>query len=383
MKTLTSYRLLLSYLGRIPVSLIIVLVCTLPFTRCQESTSCLDVVGLELLEVAQSDYLWTGIALSKNGRIFINYPRWSPDIPFSVGEITGKGEIRPYPNPAWNDWSTDAPPQNHFVCVQSVYADSEDFLWILDPGHSIEQGTVVPGGPKLVKVDLSTNKVIQIISFDQAIAPEDSYLNDVRVDPVRGYAYITDSGLGALVVVNLMTGQSRRALESHPSVKAEDTVLHIEGKPWLQPDGSRPQVHSDGIAITRDGKYIYYQALTGRSLYRIDTEWLRTSSISDSALAEKVEYIGESGASDGITSGPGGCIYLTSLEFNAIRRITPEGKLEMILQDGRLKWPDSIVISDKGEIYVTISQLHIPPDQAEPYRIYKIWKPGSEESDHP
>jgi sugar lactone lactonase YvrE len=383
MKTLTSYHLLPSHLRGIHACLVSIFVCLLLGMHCQKTTSSLDIDGLELLEVAQSDDLWTGIALSEKGRIFINYPRWSPGIPFSVGEITGTGEAKPYPDKAWNSWSQDTSPQNHFVCVQSVYVDSEDFLWILDPGYSIDQGMVVLGGPKLVKVDLSANRMIQTVSFDPAIAPENSYLNDVRVDPLHGYAYITDSGLGALIVVNLRTGQSRRVLDRHPSVKAEDTVLSIEGQPWLQPDGSRPQIHSDGIAITRDGKYVYYQALTGRSLYRIDTEWLRTSSISDSVLAEKVEYVGKFGASDGITSGPGGCIYLTSLEFNAIRRITPEGKLEMVFQDSRLKWPDSIVISDKGEIYVTISQIHVPPDQAEPYRIYKIWKRGAEKGSPP
>lgn len=35
-----------------------------------------DEYPFELVEVAQSDRQWTGVAVSKEGRIFVNYPRW-------------------------------------------------------------------------------------------------------------------------------------------------------------------------------------------------------------------------------------------------------------------------------------------------------------------
>ena len=34
----------------------------------------------ELVTVAESERLWTGVAVSGGGRIFVNYPRWSHDI---------------------------------------------------------------------------------------------------------------------------------------------------------------------------------------------------------------------------------------------------------------------------------------------------------------
>ncbi len=33
----------------------------------------------QLKEIARSDKLWTGVAVSREGRIFVNYPRWSPE----------------------------------------------------------------------------------------------------------------------------------------------------------------------------------------------------------------------------------------------------------------------------------------------------------------
>ena len=31
--------------------------------------------------IAESDHLWTGVAVSEEERLFVNYPRWSLDVP--------------------------------------------------------------------------------------------------------------------------------------------------------------------------------------------------------------------------------------------------------------------------------------------------------------
>jgi sugar lactone lactonase YvrE len=219
---------------------------------------------------------------------------------------------------------------------------------------------------------LSKNELIQQINFNTLVAPQQSYLNDIRVDTKRGYAYITDSGLGAIVVINLENGEIRRLLADHPSTKAEDIILVIEGKEWLRPNGSRPQIHSDGLALDKNGKYLYYQALTGRSLYRIKTDYLRDFNLTKTQLSKKVELMGQSGASDAIAFAPDGSIYLTSIEYNAIRRYTLGKKVEMVIQDEQLKWPDSFSITSDGAIYVTTSQLHLGPERTEPFKIFML-----------
>jgi hypothetical protein len=47
----------------------------------------------------------------------------------------------------------------------------------------------------------------------------------------RQVAYLTDSGAGAIVVVDLAAGTGRRLLAGHPSTRSEEITLTIGGKP--------------------------------------------------------------------------------------------------------------------------------------------------------
>jgi DNA-binding beta-propeller fold protein YncE len=325
-----------------------------------------------LQEVAVSPRQWTGIAVSREGRIFVNYPLWSDGVSFAVGEVLRYGAVDPFPAGDWQLWRPGLNPQEHFICVQSVVVDESDTLWVLDPANPRFQGTV-PNGPKLVRFNLKTGTVLRVYPFDATVAPADSYLNDVRFDLRRGYAYITDSGSGALVVLNLATGVTRRVLAGHPATKGEKIVLTIEGKEWRRPDGSAPQVHADGIALDRTGDYLYFQALTGRTLYRVETRWLRDSLLTAVELEKKVEALGVTGSADGLEFGPDGKLYLTALEENAIKRFDPATRtVATVVTDGRLSWPDSLAFGPDGSLYVTTSQIHRGVGRTEPYRIFRV-----------
>jgi len=80
----------------------------------------------DLIEIAQSERLWTGVAVSREGRVFVNYPRWLENVPISVAEIIG-GELRPFPDERWNNWNPSLPPQDYFVCVQSVHVSRDNY----------------------------------------------------------------------------------------------------------------------------------------------------------------------------------------------------------------------------------------------------------------
>ena len=41
----------------------------------------------ELSQVARFEHQVTGVAVAKDGRIFVNFPRWSEDAPVSVAEV--------------------------------------------------------------------------------------------------------------------------------------------------------------------------------------------------------------------------------------------------------------------------------------------------------
>lgn len=319
--------------------------------------------------VAQSTRQWTGVTVSKEGRLFVNYPRWSDDVPVSVAELIG-GEPRPFPDGEWNRWNPSLDPGTHFVCVQSVVVDDKDRLWILDPANPKFAG-VVPGGPKLVEGDPKSGAVKRVLLFPPEVAPKNSYLNDIRVDSRREVAYITDSGSGAILTVDLGSGRIRRLLADHPSTKSEGVVLTIGGKPWLR-DGKPMDVHADGIALTPDGEYLYYQALTGRHLYRIPTRALRDENLSAAELGAKVETVGATGAADGLLFGPDGSLYITALEHDAIRRLTPDGRLETVAHDPRLAWPDTLALTRDGDLLVAVSQIHLGANPPQPYSILRI-----------
>src|SRR5438105_3061788 len=121
--------------------------------------------GAELQEVARFlDKQVTGVAVSESGRVFVNFPNWSDSHTTSVAELID-GVPKPFPNEVWNQ---PGPAATHFICVQSVYIDARDSLWILDPASPKMQGTVADG-PKLVNVNLTMNKSVRIIPFDEHV----------------------------------------------------------------------------------------------------------------------------------------------------------------------------------------------------------------------
>ena len=119
-----------------------------------------------LTEVAQFDHQVTGVTVAPDGRRFVNFPRWTDDAPVSVAEITADGTTRPYPDAEWNSWRNAKANQmsvaDHFVCVQSVVADKQGHLWVVDPGAPGNE-KILPGAPKLVRIDFDTNRVGKVI----------------------------------------------------------------------------------------------------------------------------------------------------------------------------------------------------------------------------
>jgi len=125
----------------------------------------------------------TGVTVSKEGRIFVNFPKWGDKVLFTVAEVREDKTI-PYPNEAFNQTNKNDLAAA-LVSVQSVVIDPADRLWILDTGSPLFKPTKF-GSPKLVCVDLSTNEVVKKILFPQDVALPTTYLNDVRFDLRRG-----------------------------------------------------------------------------------------------------------------------------------------------------------------------------------------------------
>jgi sugar lactone lactonase YvrE len=331
---------------------------------CAGTNTSVPIQDKPLAAVAESfGQQWTGIAVSKAGRRFVNSPNWHDGHVWSVAELKPDGSLTPYPDLLWNrfDARLGLSPASRFICVQSVYIDAADRLWVLDPA-SPKMAGVVSGGAKLVQIDLATDRVIRVIPFDDATAPKASYLNDVRIDVPRNVAYITDSGLGAIVVVDLESGSSRRVLADDPRTKAEDIVPIIEGRELRFSGGPNagkvPQIHSDGIALSADGEWLYWQALTARTLYRVPTDVLRDPSSPNNRIASAVKSLGPSVMTDGMEIDSQGTVYFTALEKGAIMTRTPDGLMQTIASDPRIIWPDSFAFGPENSLYFTTAQIN-------------------------
>ena len=310
-------------------------------------------------QVASFGQQVTGVAVSKDGRIFVNFPRWEKDAPVSVAEVMHDGSLQPYPDAAWNAWSNLKPLSvgDHFVCVQSVTVDPQGFLWVVDPAAPGNE-FIKPGGPKLVKIDLSTNRVVQVILFDESVAPQGSYMNDVRVSPDGSHAFLTDSGQrGALIVVDVASGKARRVLDGDPRTQPEPGVVPmVDGHELRRPDHRIPAFAADGIALDAKGKYLYWQALVGLTLYRVPVAAL-VSGAGPSEVAGRVEKVATTNVADGLWINEQDDLFITDPAQDAVRMRAPDGTMSVVAMDPKLRWPDSMAEGADGSIYVTASHI--------------------------
>ncbi len=294
-----------------------------------------------------------GVAISRSGRTFVTYPRWEIPVEFTLGELVDGREV-PYH-------------ADRFISTQGIVIDKRDRLWVLD-NASIDFGPIKPRQAKLACFDLETDTVVKEIVFDPSVVDANTFLNDLRIDLSRGdegTAYITDSGeksSNGLIVVDLATGNARRRLANHPSVKATDRYMGVvEGRPFRDhKQGQKPQPNRtgvDGIAISPDGETIYYCPNAGRRLYSVKATVLSDPMATDDELAAAVEDLGEKGVSDGLGEDADGNVYTTNYEHNAILCRHSDGTFETVVHDPSLLWPDTIVIHD-GYLYVTANQLN-------------------------
>lgn len=308
----------------------------------------------------------TGVAVSGTGRVFVSFPRWSDDVPVSVAELRSDGSLAPYPDKPWNAFQPGVTDHvgDQFVCVQSVTVDADDHLWVLDPG-SPQMAGVIAGAPKLVEIELANDRVLRTIPFNSDIAPTFSYLNDVRIDTREHVAYLTDSGLGGIIVVDLNNAQARRVLGDHVSVKAEQNYApEVNGVPVTTQDGTPLKVHSDGIALTKDGETLYYHALSGHALYKVATVDLRDVSLPADMMAARVTKVVDTAPADGMEIDNRGRLFITDLSTSAIHMLdtrAADGTTTLVAQSPLLDWPDSIAIAPDGALVVTASQIERMP----------------------
>lgn len=303
-------------------------------------------------------YQLTGVAVSESGRLFTNYPRWSNVYRYALVEVKNNNEVIPFPNAEWNTWdiSKGGDKAKHFLCVQAVVIDDKDNMWVVDAGYA-KNADGNDKGQKLVKINLRNNEVEKVYLLYPELSLK-SYANDIRIDTRRQVAYLTNSGEGGIVIVDLKSGHVRQVLLGTNVTKA-DTNYSMKrlGQPLLSNSKSF-NVHSDGIALTPDGSMLYFKSLTDDKLFRIATTHLHNTSLTPQALLAKVEFVGNFTTTDGMAFDDKGNLYLGDLEKRKLVRITTKLKTQIVIPENEeLAWPDSYHLAKNGWLYISLSRI--------------------------
>lgn len=352
-----------------------------------EASAARPVGTMELAILADAPSTPTGLAISPSGRVFVMMPRFSSDVPFTLGEVAQDGSVTPFPDAAANAIDPKEPQRALFHVPNGVF-DGQGHLWVLDAGLPDGKGPPVPGGAKLLRINIDTKQILRTIPLEPGVTPTSS-LNDLRVDWAEGRAraFVSDQGQdgeGAILAVDLDTGRVVRRLAGHASTQSQKGLAKfVEHRPVvLQPKSgpARPvQGGANGIALGPNGQRLYYAPLIGRRLYAVEAGALLDPEKSDADIAAMVEDLGEKGMTGGLAADAQDRVYLTLQEQNCVARRHPDGRIEVVASDPRLVWADTIVITTDDWLYVSAAQVNRRPEynggedlQKPPYAILRV-----------
>jgi len=292
------------------------------------------------------------IAVSPDGRVFVSMHQFF-ETDFRVGEvIRGAGpddaRVTPYPPGAWQ--KDPAPDRRGLVSVLGIACDAQGILWMLDNGLRLKTT------PRLVAWDTTSNALHRVIEIPPP-ASGASMLNDLAVDRENNSVYVVDMGSAdnppALIVVDLASGDCRRVLESHESVMPEAGLrMTIDGRTLGAVIGLNP------IVLDDESAWLYFGAMSGRSLWRIRTRDLLDTSLDDRSLGARVQRYADKAISDGVTMDSAGNVYISDLQASGIGVSRPDGAYEMLFSGPELSWPDAMSVGPDGFIYVAANELH-------------------------
>jgi len=262
-----------------------------------------------------------------------------------------------------------------------IAIDQLDRLWVIDNGnHGM-------GAAHIVAIDLGSGDVLRNQNLDASIAPAGSFLQDLQVSADGRTVIIADASFWAkkpaLIVYDVESGDARRVLEGHPSVAAENYLIRTRDRD-MQVGGGIFALRGgvDGIALGPE--WLYYAALNGSGLYRIQLSDLRDESLTPARLETLVERYSDKPLSDGLSVDTAGGVYITDVEHSAIFRVDPDEGLSTLIQSREIRWPDALSFGPDGFLYVADSALqevilksdeHIKAQG--PYRIFRF-QPGFE-----
>lgn len=342
---------------------------------------------LPLAVAAESPWMANQVALTSDNTLFLGLPRFPghEDTP-SVARREPDGTVKPFPGNAWNEWQPGDDGQNAFVYVNSLHIFADGTVWCVDQGGlrpdaaPPELSTPRPGAQKLVRLDPVTGEVLTVLRFGEDILPAGARMNDLRIH--GSLVYVTDSGLGGLVVHDLSTGESLRRLSGSRETQADESAITTTPAPGQNQNQHRTP-KSDMIEVSADGAWLYWAAPTG-PFRRIRTDILRDGTVADADLPVHIEQVAEIPQSGGCAMDTLGNLYLSDLNNRQIVVLSPDGQRATLAADPGLVSPDGSFIGSDRTLYVPASQSRLTQLfgnatdlTTKPFKVYSVALPAS------
>lgn len=309
------------------------------------------------------------VTVNSEGRLFFTVHPESRPKQFKLLEWKA-GQAQPFPSLA---------DQARFKTPLGLCVDRFNRLWLIDHGNHGFSGAHLWG------IDLTNNQIFLDFSFPPDIAPKGSFLQDLKASPDGKTLIIADVSFWrkqpGLVVFDTEKQTARRILNTHPAVMPQDYIIQNQIKTMTFFAGLVAlKAGVDGLTITPDGAWLYFAAMNHEHLYRLPMSQL---------MAEKpeqyLEVVARKPLNDGLTSDVNGRVLITDVEHQAIFRWHPESKkMEMLIQDSRIRWADAMCFGPEGKLYLADSAIpeqmlqskkHIKNEQ--PYFVWVIDYDGS------
>jgi sugar lactone lactonase YvrE len=277
----------------------------------------------------------------------------------SLAEAMPDGSFRTFPANEWNEWREGLDPARHFVNVHSVCADAENFLWAVDDAAPHHQPRL-KGGAKVVKIDLTRNEIVRAYPMDENVAPPGAVLGHMRV--LGKHAFITESGHGAIIILDQETGATRAVLRGDPKTQADRSIVPvIDGKEFRRANGQVSIVNVNLLEISNDSRWLYFTCLFGPVLRRIEIKYLLDPHLTDAELSAQIEDVARIPPCAGFTIDRRGLIYFSAFTENAILAMDVDRKLGTLIADPRISFPNEPDIGPDDCLYFPGSQIHRLP----------------------
>jgi len=319
--------------------------------------------GASALAIAarSPEFLCNAVALTAEGAMFLGLPRWTGmrDTP-SVVQVDSDGALQPFPGGAWNDWAFGKPVQEAFVQVNALHVFGDDTLWVVDQGAPDGKATL-PGAQKVLQFDTRSGALLRALRFGEDILPAGARLHDLRIHGSR--VYLTDAGLGALVVHDLATGHTLRRLQAHPLLlQSEVQPLRGSGRRvLLDADGGRLRLGCTFLEISLDGEWLYFSTPTG-PFRRVPSALLCDAALDDDTVAAAIQEVAPVPSIYGSAMDSLGNLYLANAEQRCIEVVAPDGKRAVLAADERLVGPDAPFITRERRLLVPATQAELLPE---------------------